>query len=94
MQSQQTPAYIRQADLIGTAPISIEQAAANRLRGAGPVRPRPGRTGLVPFSSATLWRKVNAGEFPKPVKLSERVTAWRFEDVRAWLDSRRAGGRA
>ena len=39
----------------------------------------------VPFSSATLWRRVKAGTFPKPVKLSERVTAWRVEDVRAWL---------
>ena len=38
----------------------------------------------VPFSPATLWRKVKAGTFPAPVKLSERVTAWRWEDVRAW----------
>jgi prophage regulatory protein len=43
---------------------------------------------IVPFSSATLWRKVKSGEFPKPVKLSERVTAWRVEDVRAWMQSR------
>jgi prophage regulatory protein len=42
----------------------------------------------VPFSSATLWRRVKAGTFPKPVKLSERVTAWRVEDVRQWLDAR------
>ncbi len=45
---------------------------------------------VVPFSSATLWRKVKAGEFPRPVKLSERVTAWRVEDVRAWMLSRAA----
>lgn len=42
---------------------------------------------IVPFSSATLWRKVRAGTFPAPVKLSERVTAWRVEDVRAWMQS-------
>lgn len=41
----------------------------------------------VPFSSATLWRRVKAGTFPKPVKLSERVTAWNVEDVRQWLVS-------
>jgi prophage regulatory protein len=40
---------------------------------------------VVPFSSATLWRKVKAGEFPRPIKLSERVTAWRVGDVRQWL---------
>ena len=39
----------------------------------------------IPFSSSTLWRRVKAGTFPKPVKLSERVTAWRVEDVREWL---------
>lgn len=42
---------------------------------------------VVPISSATLWRRCKAGEFPKPVKLSERVTAWRVGDVRAWLNA-------
>lgn len=41
----------------------------------------------IPFSPATLWRKVKDGTFPAPVKLSERVTAWRVEDVRAWMQS-------
>jgi prophage regulatory protein len=40
---------------------------------------------IVPFSPATLWRKVNSKDFPAPVKLSERITAWRVEDVRDWL---------
>lgn len=40
---------------------------------------------VVPFSGPTLWRKVKAGKFPAPVKLSEQVTAWRVKDVRAWL---------
>ena len=41
---------------------------------------------IVPFSDSTLWRRVRAGTFPAPVKLSERVTAWRAEDIRAWLN--------
>ena len=45
---------------------------------------------IIPFSSATLWRKVKAGHFPKPVKLSTRITAWRVEDVRAWMQARNA----
>ena len=40
---------------------------------------------VVPFSSATLWRKCKAGHFPRPVKLSERVTAWRVGDIRQFL---------
>jgi predicted DNA-binding transcriptional regulator AlpA len=43
---------------------------------------------IIPFSSATLWREVKAGSFPVPVKLSQRVTAWRVEDVRKWMRSR------
>jgi prophage regulatory protein len=46
-----------------------------------PEAPEP----LLPFSAPTLWRKVGAGMFPKPKKLSTRVTAWRVGDVRAWL---------
>ncbi len=49
---------------------------------------------IVPFSSATLWRKVKAGTFPAPVKLSARVTAWRVEDVRDWIRSRTAEGQS
>lgn len=50
-----------------------------------PSSKRPGVPAVLPFSPPTLWRKVRAGTFPKPVKLSERVTAWRVGDVRAWL---------
>jgi len=46
---------------------------------------RPASTAPLPFSSPTLWRKVKAGTFPKPVKLSARVTAWKVGNVRAWL---------
>ncbi len=40
---------------------------------------------LLPFSHATLWRKVKAGTFVKPIKLSERITAWPRVEVLAWL---------
>lgn len=40
---------------------------------------------IFPFSSATLWRKVKAGTFPRPVKLGPRITAWRVEDIREAL---------
>lgn len=47
---------------------------------------------LVPFSAATLWRKVKEGTFVQPVKLSARVTAWRVSDIDAWLTAQEAGG--
>ena len=46
---------------------------------------RPDNPAPLPFSAPTLWRKVKAGTFPKPVKLSERVTAWNVGAVRAWM---------
>ena len=46
---------------------------------------------FIPFSQASIWRKVREGRFPKPIKLSERVTAWRVEEVRAWIDAQGAG---
>ena len=48
---------------------------------------RPEFPAPLPFSGATLWRKVAAGTFPKPFKLSQRVTAWRVADVRMFLDT-------
>ena len=46
---------------------------------------RPDTPAPLPFSGPTLWRKVKAGTFPKPSKLSERVTAWNVGSVRAWM---------
>ena len=46
---------------------------------------RPDHPAPLPFSAPTLWRKVKAGTFPKPVKLSERVTGWNVGAVRAWM---------
>jgi prophage regulatory protein len=43
--------------------------------------------GIIPVSSATWWRWVKSGKAPRPVKLSERVTAWRAEDIRTFLDA-------
>lgn len=40
---------------------------------------------FVPFSKSTLWRRVKAGDFPAPIRLSAGVTAWRAEDVHRWI---------
>mgnify|MGYP005872227387 FL=1 len=42
---------------------------------------------LYPVSPATWWRGVKNGRFPQPVKLTERTTAWRVEEVEALLES-------
>jgi len=56
-----------------------------RIGGLATTKSKPG---LMPFSPATIWRKVKEGSFPKPIKLGERITAWKIEDVNAWLTAR------
>jgi predicted DNA-binding transcriptional regulator AlpA len=41
---------------------------------------------FIPISKSTLWRRIQARTFPEPVKLSERVTVWRAEDIRNWIN--------
>ncbi len=62
----------------------ISQSTYGALPVTGFVR-QPAVLACVPFSATTLWRRVKKQTFPAPVKLSERVTAWRAEDVRQWL---------
>jgi predicted DNA-binding transcriptional regulator AlpA len=46
-------------------------------------------------SEPTIWRWLKQNpDFPKPLKLSNRVTAWKVSDVRAWLEAKEnANGR-
>lgn len=40
--------------------------------------------GYVPFSAATLWRLIRAGKFPRPVKVTNQITAWRTSEINEW----------
>ncbi|AOY65780.1 AlpA family phage regulatory protein [Xanthomonas perforans] len=42
---------------------------------------------LIPVSRSTWWAGVRSGRYPKPVKLGERCTAWRVEDIRALIEA-------
>lgn len=41
---------------------------------------------VFPVGKSTFWAKVKSGEYPQPVKLGPRTTAWRVEDIRALLE--------
>jgi prophage regulatory protein len=43
------------------------------------------KVGLKP---STIWQYVREGKFPKPHKLSARVTVWNENDVTAWTENR------
>ena len=53
---------------------------ADRKRGT------PAAPGPIPVSRATWWAGVKTGRYPKPVKIGERCTAWRAEDIRALIE--------
>ena len=47
------------------------------------------KPGLVPMSQSTVWRLVSLGKFPKPFKLSDSITVWSLEEIRAWVTKQR-----
>lgn len=42
---------------------------------------------LIPISKSSWWAGVASGRYPAAVKLSERTTCWRVEDIRALIQS-------
>ena len=40
---------------------------------------------LIPIGRSTWWSGVKSGRYPKSIKLSERTTVWRVEDIRALI---------
>jgi len=37
---------------------------------------------VIPIGKSSWWDGVKKGRFPKPIKLSERCTAWKVEDIK------------
>lgn len=70
MSSQTHTSKIRFQDLPDEALIRLRQMIALRL---------------VPYSASTLWRRCRSNDFPRPIKVSPGVTAWRVGDVRRYL---------
>ena len=51
----------------------------------GDPKAEPPRPPIVPVSRSTWLSWVKEGKAPEPIKLSERTTAWRVEDIREFL---------
>lgn len=41
---------------------------------------------VFPIGKSTWWQGVKDGKFPKPVKLGQRTTAWKVEDIKELID--------
>lgn len=42
------------------------------------------KTGM---GSSTIYRKMDQGEFPRPVRISPTMVRWRESEIDAWIDS-------
>lgn len=51
----------------------------------GDSKANPAIPAVVPVCKSTWWAGVKSGRFPSPVKLGPRTTAWRVEDIRAFI---------
>lgn len=65
------------------------------MRGNTPAAPILPDTGFLrlpdvlrhyPVSRSTWWAGIRSGRYPKPVKIGERCTAWRAEDIRILIE--------
>jgi len=44
----------------------------------------------IPFSRVHLWRMIENGEFPKPIKLSKSRSAWIESEIDEWIETKAA----
>jgi len=44
---------------------------------------------ITSLSSATIYRLIKTGQFPKQLKLAQRSSGWLLEEINNWLDSKR-----
>ena len=42
---------------------------------------------LLGIHKTTLWRWVQAGEFPEPLRMNRNTIGWRISTIEAWLES-------
>jgi prophage regulatory protein len=53
----------------------------------GDKKAKPPLPPIIPVGRSTWWEGVKDGRFPKPVKISERTTAWKVEDIKSLIES-------
>ncbi len=49
---------------------------------------RPEVERITLLSRSAIYAAMDAGEFPRPVRIGRRAVAWRLADIEAWLASR------
>ena len=43
---------------------------------------------LIGVSRSTVYRMVDDGQFPQPIRIGTRASRWRLSEVMQWMESR------
>ena len=54
--------------------------------------PLPELIKRLSISKPTIYRMIQAGQFPRPLRLGARASRWRSDEIQAWLESHPRGG--
>ena len=65
----------------------MPQTTFDSIPATGLIRKSQLIPGILPISSTTLRRMVSSGNFPSPIRLTSKVSVWKAEEIRAYLDS-------
>ena len=44
---------------------------------------------ITGLSKSSIYAMVADGSFPRPIRLGKRAVAWREQDIREWMESRK-----
>ena len=44
---------------------------------------------ITTFSTATIYRLISQGEFPKQIKLAKRSSGWLLEEIYNWIEQKK-----
>ena len=47
---------------------------------------------VTSLSRSTIYARMAAGEFPRPIRVGARGVRWRADEIMAWIDSRPRAG--
>ena len=66
--------------------ITIEPRLMRLKHIIGDEKAEPPITPIIPISKTAWWKGVAEGKYPQPIKLSEKVTVWRADEVQKLVD--------
>lgn len=59
-----------------TGLLRLSQILGDKKKGIPPI---------IPISKSSWWAGVKTGRYPQPVKLSDRCTCWRVDEIRSLI---------